>query len=338
MRSAWLTAALVVLASLGPARDAHAQARRTRLDPARLANAIGRIATAARPGVLGVGVAILGTNEQWFLNGDRPLPMQSVFKAPLGAQVLDAADHGRLRLDSTIVLRREDLSGAFSAVSSLFPRRTTWTVAELVTRAVETSDNTAADVLLRRMGGPASLTAWLRARGVQGISVDRYEREQQPEVHGLGRFRPAWANQDSFDRAKLTVPEPARRRAMQAYPEGSRDVLTPRGAIAFLTELEEGRLLSPASTRRLLQMMTNAQTGPRRLRAGLPKGAALAHKTGTGPVVFGVATATNDIGIVTLADGRRIAIVALLSASRANETTREGTLAAVARAVVASLR
>jgi len=308
------------------------------LDTTRLAAAIAKVAAVARPGVLGVGVEVLDTGERWFRNGDRRLPMQSVFKAPLAAAVLDAADHGRLRLDSTIVLTRGDLSVQYSPVASAFPSRTAWTVDELMERAVETSDNTAADVLLRAIGGPAALTAWLRARGVDGVRIDRYEREQQPEILALGPFRPAWANGDSMDRAKLAVPDAARRAARDASLRGGRDSMTPRGAVAFLTALWSGRLVLATSTARLQQMMTAVVTGPNRLHAGLPPAAALAHKTGTGPTVLGVATATNDIGVATLADGRRVAIVALLSGSTAGEEARDRMLANVSRAVIDALR
>ncbi len=313
-------------------------ASRAELDTTRLATTIGRIARDARPGVLGVGVAVVGTDELWFWNGGRRLPMQSVFKAPLAAAVLDAVDRGTLRLDSAITLRRDDLSVPYSPVADSFPSRTTWTIEELLARAVETSDNTAADLLMRRIGGPAALTSWLRGHGVEGISVDRYERDQQPEILAIGRFRPAWANPESLDRAKLAVPEPTRRKALRAYLAGGRDTITPRGAIAFLVALAAGRLVSRSSTDRLLQWMTDAGTGPHRLHAGIPRDATLAHKTGTGPTVLGVSSAVNDIGIVTLAKGRRLAIAALLSGSIADEATRDAALAAVARAAVASLR
>ncbi|HET7252025.1 MAG TPA: class A beta-lactamase [Gemmatimonadales bacterium] len=325
------------LVAHAPAGIARAGGGHASLDRVRLAADIGRIAAAARPGVLGVGVAVLGTNERWLLERDRPLPMQSVFKAPLGAAVLDAVDRGRLRLDSTVVLRASDLSVPYSPVAAAYPSRTRWTLEELLTRAVETSDNTAADVLMRLIGGPAALTSWLRTRGIEGIEVDRYERVQQPEILGLGRFQPSWVNQDSLDRAKLAVPEPARRAAMMAYLRGRRDTITPRGAVAFLAALQAGRLVSKPSTTRLLHMMTEAVTGPHRLRAGLPNGATLAHKTGTGPTVLGVCTATNDIGIATLPDGRRVAIAVLLSGSTADEAARDATLAAVARAAMAAL-
>lgn len=327
---------LALVTSLGvPAR---AGAAPDSLDTRRLAAEIDRVAAGARPGVLGVGVEVPGTGERWFRNGDRALPMQSVFKAPLVAAVLDAADHGRLRLDSTIVLTVHDLSPMYSPVRDAFPGRTAWTIEELATRAVETSDNTAADVLLRRIGGPAALTAWLRAHDVAGISVDRYERDLQPEILGLGAFRLAWVDPDSLDRARRAVPEAVQRRSLAAYLDGRRDAMSPRGAIAFLSALSQGRLLSRASTTRLLGWMTEVVTGPNRLHAGLPRDASLAHKTGTGPTVLGVSTATNDIGIVTLAGGRRVAIVALLAGSRASEAARDSTLAAVARAVVASMR
>jgi beta-lactamase class A len=69
------------------------------------------------------------------------------------------------------------------------------------------------------------------------------------------------------------------------------------------------------------------------LRAGLPPNVPLAHKTGTGNTFGGVADATNDAGVITFPDGRRIVVVAFLYASRADDATRDATLAAVAHAV-----
>jgi len=338
-----LIAALLFHASAGSADAAaagstHATTKTPpKLDRDHLATSIQRIATGARPAVLGVGVEVLATGERWFLNADQPLPMQSVFKAPLGAAVLDAVDRGSLSLDSVLVIQAGDLSVPFSAINDSFPARTRWTIGELLNLAVGSSDNTAADLLLHMIGGPSALTAWLRGRGIEGIRVDRYEHELQMDILGLGPFEPAWASPDSLERAKLSVPEDARQRAMDAYLHDERDTMTPRGAIDFLRALSDDRLVSPASTQRLTQMMTDTTTGARRLRAGLPKGATLAHKTGTGPTVLGVSTACNDIGIVMLHGGRRIAIAALLSASADDEATRDAVLASVARAVVAAL-
>ncbi len=308
------------------------------LDRALLGTRIAAIAREARPARLGVAVLVPATGERWSLAGRDRFPMQSVFKAPLGAMVLDAADHGRMRLDSTLVITRSDLSVRYSAIDDSFPARTRYTVGELLDLAVSTSDNTAADLLLRLVGGPRALTAWLRGHGLGGIRVDRFEHDQQPAIVGLGPFRAEWVSDEAMARARQQVPEPAQRAARERYLTGQLDTFTPESAVAFLDALRAGRLASPTSTARLLGVMTAAMTGPGRLRAGLPAGATLAHKTGTGPTVLGVNTACNDIGIVTLADGRTVVVAALLSGSTADAGARDAVLARVAKAVVEAMR
>jgi len=332
-------AALVMaLLAASPTVTAPLAAPAPTLDRTLLAGRIAAIARDARPARLGVALLVPSSGERWSLAGRERFPMQSVFKAPLGAMVLDAADHGRLRLDSRLVITAADLSIHYSAVSDSFPARTRYTVAELMELAVGTSDNTAADVLLRLVGGPRALTLWLRAHGLGGIRVDRFERDQQPAIKGMGPFRSEWSNDEAFTRAANAVPEPARRAAVRRYLNGSLDTITPESAVTFLGALDAGRLLPPASTARLVRIMTESQTGASRLRAGLPAGATLAHKTGTGPTVLGQNTAGNDIGMVTLADGRRVAIAVLLSGSTADDAARDAVLAAVARAVVEAVK
>jgi beta-lactamase class A len=328
---------LALLASMAPAA-ATRSAPAPPLDRALLATRVAAIARDARPARLGVAVLVPASGEHWSLAGSEWFPMQSVFKAPLGAMVLDAVDHDRLRLDSTLVIRESDLSVRYSAIDDSFPARTRYTVDDLLDLAVGTSDNTAADLLMRLVGGPHALSAWLQARGLGAIHVDRFEHDLQPAIVGLGAFRSEWVSDETFHRARAQVPEPAQREALKRYLTGKRDVFTPDGAVAFLDALRAGRLLSPRSNARLLRIMTESMTGAGRLRAGLPDGATLAHKTGTGPTVLGVNTAANDIGIVTLADGRTFAIATLLSGSTAPDTTRDAVLAAVARAVVQALR
>lgn len=77
--------------------------------------------------------------------------------------------------------------------------------------------------------------------------------------------------------------------------------------------------------------MTDATTGPGRLRAGLPPGTVLAHKTGSSGTHGGITAATNDIGLVTLPDGRKLAIAVFVTDSRADEDTREGVIARIAQ-------
>jgi beta-lactamase class A len=92
----------------------------------------------------------------------------------------------------------------------------------------------------------------------------------------------------------------------------------------------DGRLLSEPSTSLLLRIMTESPTGRTRLRAGLPAGATIAHKTGTGRRVVGIASSINDIGIATLRDGRRVAIAVFVNGTAASDSDIDALHARVA--------
>ncbi len=294
---------------------------------------ISQLADRAAPGRLEVAVQNIDGGEVWARNAVQTFPMQSVFKAPLGAAVLAEVDAKRLSLDEVMTIGDMELSPPLSPIAQAWPGRTQYTVRELLAAAVRDSDNTAADVLMRRIGGPGALKSWLVEKGIIGLRVDRYERELQVEAIGMPSFRPAWRTPEAFNAAKLAVPEAQRRAAWQAYAEDPRDTTTASGALNFLRQLSTGQLLSAESTALLLGLMTETKTGANRLKAGLPEGASLAHKTGTSATNFGITVATNDIGIVTLKDGRKFAVVVMLADSPADAATREGIIADAMRIV-----
>jgi beta-lactamase class A len=304
------------------------------LDAALLDEEIGVIAQRAQPGILEVAVQNIDGGEMWAWNGDKAFPMQSVFKAPLGAAVLAEVDARRLALNEQITLTEHDISPALSPVADAWPGVATYTVEDLLVRAVGESDNTAADVLMKRIGGPGAVTAWLRDKGLKDLRVDRYERELQPEINGMASFRIGWKGWPAFKAARDAVPEPQRLAARARYLADPRDTATASGALHFLRKLTVGALLSPASTALLLRIMTDSPTGQNRLKAGLPPGARLAHKTGTSATDLGMTAATNDIGVVTLKDGRRYAVAVFLSASPQSEAEREKTIADAMRVIV----
>jgi beta-lactamase class A len=111
-----------------------------------------------------------------------------------------------------------------------------------------------------------------------------------------------------------------------------RNWLEPAAAVELLRRIADNSPLSPDHTRLLLQWMEEASTGANRLRAGLPPGTVLAHKTGTSGVHQGMAPATNDIGLITLPNGRRFAIAVFVTDSRASEAAREKVIANIGRA------
>ena len=233
------------------------------------------------------------------LAADERFPMQSVFKLPLAMTVLDAVDRGALRLDQPVRVTPADFVSErqHSPIRDDNPEGVTLPLADLLQAAASGSDGTAADLLLGLVGGPSAVTAYVRSLGVDGLIVAVTEKDmgQDPEA----QYR-NWA--------------------------------TPVGAAAVLRALDEGRGLSSESRRHLLRLLTETSTGPNRIRGRLPEGTPVAHKTGSSRTVDGVTAATNDIGIATLPDGRRVALAVFVSGSPADDATRERVIADVARA------
>jgi beta-lactamase class A len=112
-----------------------------------------------------------------------------------------------------------------------------------------------------------------------------------------------------------------------------RNFASPEAAVALLRSLYERRGLSDSSQHLLLKFMTESTPGAKRLKGLLPAGAVVAHKTGTSGAQKGITAATNDIGIITLPNGKHLAIAVFVSDSPADEATREGVIAEIARAV-----
>lgn len=292
-------------------------------------------------GKLGVALIDLKDRKTWSHRGKEPFPLQSVFKLPLGVAVLQAVEAGKFKLDQPITVTRKDLSlyhsplaKGFKGESNAYPLR------DLLTRAVGESDNTAADLLLRLVGGPQALTKVLKDGGVDGISVDRYERVFQPDILGLPGY--GWDQEIDtarFYKAIQAIPAAQRRKTLASTLDDKRDSATPEASIAFLDGLAAGNWLrEPAHAALLDKIITETKSGPDRIRAGLPKDARFAHKTGLGPSADGLNHATNDIGIVTLPNGRRFAIAVYLKGATVDAKAREAAHAAVAKAAVAGLK
>jgi beta-lactamase class A len=112
-----------------------------------------------------------------------------------------------------------------------------------------------------------------------------------------------------------------------------RNWATPDAAVALLRALHERRGLTESSQALLLKYMIESTPGAKRLKGLLPAGTIVAHKTGTSGTEQGITAATNDIGIITLPGGKHLAIAVFVSDSPADEATREGVIAQIAKAV-----
>ena len=348
-RSLWLSKASLprrhlltgaaALALAGCERDMPLTASTTpSLDMKRLNEGVAALAARARPGLLGVGLVNLESGQHFTYEGERRFPMQSVAKLLLAAAVLGEVDSRRLSLDEPVRLEAEQLSPPPSPIAADWPARRDYTIRDLLIAALNDSDNTAADVLMRRIGGPGAVTAWLVSRRFEELRVDRYAREVQTQAWGMPSFRPAWRTPEAFAAAREAVPADERRAALAGFLRDPRDTATPRDMLNFLIRLNAAELLTPASTRLLLQMLFDAPAGAGRLAARLPRGAKFAHKTGTAPAEQGMAAAYNDVGIVILPDGRAYGLAAFLSGSPAARDDRAGLMAELGRTLIQGVR
>lgn len=294
---------------------------------------VAKLAQRAGSGRLGVGLTNLENAQSFTFNGDQPFPLQSVFKLHLAAAVLAEVDDGRMSLEEPFHLTAQQLSPPWSPIAAAWPARDTYSCGELLKAIVHQSDNTAADVLMKRIGGPGAVTAWLRAHDLNETSIDRYERELQPEAHGMAPFRPAWASQQAFAAAREAVPPAQRMAAMQAYLRDPRDTATPRSMISFLRRLNAGELLGEASTARLLELLFAGPRGATRLKPGFPAGTRFAHKIGTSGLDLGLNLAFNDVGVFVLPDKRSYVVAAFLAGSTLSIEAADALMTDLARII-----
>lgn len=196
---------------------------------------------------LGVAVLDTATGRAWGWREDERFPMASTFKMALAGWLLALVDQGKESLAQRVHFERDALVPYSPATEKhAGPGADGMTVGELCEAAVTLSDNTAANLLLARHGGPACYTAFLRSLG--------------DEVTRLDRIEPA---------------------LNEALPGDPRDTTTPTAMARTLQRLALGDALSAASRAQLTAWLVGNKTGDRRLRAGVP-GWRVGDKTGTG--------------------------------------------------------
>jgi beta-lactamase class A len=273
------------------------------------------------------------------IRGEERFSLQSVVKLVAAAAIFDAADRGVVRMDDPIIVKSENLSLLVQPLAKIVEREGVFqtNAGDLARRAVVDSDSAAADILIDRLGGPENVHRFVADKGISGLRVDRDERHLQTEAVGL-QWKPEYVDAKVLQRAIKAVPEAERDAAFDAYQKDPRDTATPRAMSQFLADLMNGKLLSSASTDRLLAIMGQTSTFPDRLRAGVGEGWTVAHKTGTARTWKGVNAATNDVGILTAPDGGKIAIAVFVADSRETPTQRAAIIAGAAQIVTDAYR
>ena len=307
-------------------------ARPLRPAPAQLSAAI----DALQRGFAGTaGIAIRAVDQGWTVEagGRQRLPQQSVSKLWVAMTLLDLRDQGKAQLDDPVVVRPEDLTLFHQPIAMLVTGegyRTT--VGELLTRALTHSDNTANDRLLSYVGGPRAVRGMILRKQLGDIRFGPGERLLQSGTAGLV-WQPAYALGNAFAVARARLDPQVRAAALDSYIANPPDGAAPIAIADALARLARGDLLSPGSTQVLLDTMGASVTGRARLRAALPAGWRIAHKTGTGQDLGSRNAGFNDVGLLTAPDGKRYAIAVMIGDTTRPIRERQMLIQAVAAAV-----
>ncbi|HMC91385.1 MAG TPA: class A beta-lactamase [Allosphingosinicella sp.] len=284
-----------------------------------------------------IGIAIEDVQTGWTTayDGDTFFPQQSVSKFWVALTALDKVDRGELSLTAPFTLHKDDVTLFHQPIAAQIGANGYRTnIAELMTRALQQSDNTCNDAVLWRAGGPEAVRAFLRNKGIEGIRFGPGERKLQSAIAGI-EWHQSYASNGGFYKARDALPYSARKAAFERYIASPMDGAAPLGVVDALSRLKRGELLSAASTQRLLGIMSHTKTGPQRLKGGLQPGWTLSHKTGTGQVLGGVQAGYNDIGVITGPDGHSYAMAVLIRRSSAPLQQRMAAMQATVRAAIA---
>jgi beta-lactamase class A len=201
---------------------------------------------ARKGGKLGVFVRDTGSGATIEHRADERFPMCSTFKLLTAAAALKRVDEGAERLDRAIAYGPSDLLD-YAPIAKAHVGEGTMTVADLCAAAIDWSDNTAANLVLQTIGGPAGFTAFARSLGDTVTRLDRNE----PSLN-------------------------------ESLPGDPRDTTSPRAMAADLQKVLLGDALSEASRSQLQTWLINDKVGDKRLRAGLPSSWRIGDKTGSG--------------------------------------------------------
>ena len=229
-------------------------------------------------------------------------PMQSVFKFPLAMAVLQHIEIGKFLLDQPVRFLKSDRSVTYSPLQDEFPEADVDVpLRKLIKLSVENSDNSATDIELRLIGGPRVLQQYFDSLGFAAI----HQEDNEHTLHSDQKLQ-------------------------------YRDYAEPAAMVGLLRLLADHSPLSSEHTALLNTWMLEAASGPQPIKGLLPVGTPVAHKSGSSGEEFGMIPATNDVGLITLPTGRRLAVAIFVTDAHADQVVCEAVIARIAQAIYRS--
>jgi beta-lactamase class A len=242
---------------------------------------------------LGIAAHVLGSNASIAYRADERFPMCSTFKLLAVAAVFRRVDTGEERLDRWVHYGEKDLQ-VYAPIARANLAQGGMSLGALCSAALQWSDNTAANLVLTALGGPAGATRYIRTLGDPVTRIDRME----PILN-------------------------------TAIADDPRDTTTPQAMLSDLHALAYGHALKEESRSRLVNGLANWRTRLPRLAAGLPPDWRSAHKMGTGD--NGTA---NDVAIFWPPVRPPILVAAYCTGSSRSRAEVDAVLADAARVIV----
>jgi beta-lactamase class A len=224
-----------------------------------------------------IGVSIKGIEDKDTLNinGNLNVPLMSVFKFHIALATLNLVDKGKLSLTQKIFIKKEDLhEDTWSPIRDEYPNGNMYlTLDQLLRYTVSHSDNNGCDILLKLIGGTETVQNFINKQGIKDFTIKVNEQEMR-----------TWEN--------LYI-----------------NRTTPLATTELLEKFYKRKILKKKSTNYLYQIMVECSRGITWMKAGLPQGTELAHRTGiSGTNENNLRAAMNDIGIVKLLNGKHLII------------------------------
>jgi beta-lactamase class A len=235
------------------------------------------------PGKAGIWVKHLTTGETAGVRDAEIFNSASVIKIPVLVLAFQMADKGTIDLDERITIRKEDIRGG-SGIFRYHDLGLQPTFRDVLLQMVITSDNTATDLAIARVGGVARVNAWLKESGSADPSTGS----------GQGGMRLTQTTGELFAKYNaLTSDRNGKTNGDRSYWLGE---ITPKGVGLMLEAIEKKTIASAAACDAMLRMMRGQQAGARRLNHFMT--VPVAHKTGDFPPVL-----ANDVGIIYARSG-----------------------------------
>ena len=250
---------------------------------------------------VGVSIIFIENSDTMNINGNKMFPMLSVYKLPIAMCVLNNIDQGLLSLHAPIAITPKDMhKNTWSPLrDALTNADTSISISEIIKHTLIQSDNNCTNLLLKTIGGVETVQTYLKQIELPNIEVNNTEWEifQSPNLIYSNRA-------------------------------------TPNDITTLLNKLYTQSLFSDSCFNFLWKTLCDCSTGNNRIRGHLPKETEVAHKTGTSfTTTEGITPAINDVGIITLPNGKHIALAIFVSESRENRATNEKIIADITKII-----